>query len=278
MTDRDQRRVRGAAPPPPDFDPLTADQKELAHYGLPLRPDPQTQPGLAALWERQAGRYRHFDHLAVKVPRPEITVPGSAASPRLSTRENCGYELTSFGDPLTALFVTWTVPNLRYTTNPAGPITFHTFVQLGFLDVHVEMTVDAAQNVTAQLGGIALPVAPGDVLSAALCLGTEPPGRATYVLANETRSQTTSFSFDTGWPPAVTAAAGISRGNAQNPFNALAQFGIVYFDEISVYTRHSGFRSLTRDGQATTMTDQNGKAIARPYALNDFAFKVVHSG
>jgi len=39
-------------PPPRDFDPLTATVKDLKRHGLPLRPAPQTQPGLATLWGR----------------------------------------------------------------------------------------------------------------------------------------------------------------------------------------------------------------------------------
>lgn len=121
-----------------------------------------------------------------------------------------------------------------------------------------------------------LPVAPGDVISGSMCFDINPPGRANYVLANETRSETMNFSFDTGFPPAVGINAGISRGDSNNPFNPLAQFGVVYVDEISAYTT-AGFTSLT-NGQAFAMVDRNGATLARPVRLNDFAFKTVHSG
>jgi hypothetical protein len=84
-----------------------------------------------------------------------------------------------------------------------------------------------------------------------------------------------NFSFDSGYPPAVTVNAGISRGTA-TPFDPLAQFGIVYFDEISAYTT-SGFRSLTA-GQAVTMVDRSGATLATPVRLNDWAFKTVRAG
>jgi len=283
MTDKDSLRPvdGGYAPPPKDFDPFVADKKDLARYGLPQRPDPHAHPGMAALWERLALRYRGFDHLQAEIQRPTVLEPGTTPQAfGLEPTEHCGYTLGS-GAPFTALFVTWTVPNLRYTASQQapGPNRFRTFVGLGFLDVHVEMTVSSAQNVTATVtalgvNSVGLPVAPGDVLSAAICLDTKPPGRANYVLANETRSQTVNFSFDTGFPPAVTINAGVSRGAIDSPFNPLAQFGIVYFDEISAYTT-SGFRSLT-SGQAVTMVDRNGKTIARPDRLTDFAFKAVH--
>jgi hypothetical protein len=96
------------------------------------------------------------------------------------------------------------------------------------------MTVDSAQNVTATItalgvNSVGLPVAPGDVISGSVCLDTQPLGRANDVLANETRSETVNFSFDTGFPPAVT----------------------------------SGFPSLT-SGQAVTMVDRNGATLATP--------------
>lgn len=286
MTDQESfsRDNIGSDPPPKDFDPLAAGKQDLVRYGLPLRPDPQAQPGLAALWEQQARRYRTFAHLQAKVQRPAVKEPGvTPQALGLEPTEHCGYTLTSVGAPFTALFITWTVPNLRHTPSPQapGPNRFRTFVGLGFLDVHVEMTVDSAQNVTATItalgvASVGLPVAPGDVISASMCLDTKPPGRANYVLANETRSQTVNFSFDTGFPPAVTVNAGVSRGASDNPFNPLAQFGVVYFDEISAYTT-SGFRSLT-NGQAVTMVDRNGATLARPIRLNDFTFKTVHAG
>lgn len=147
MTDqkRASRDKIGTAPPPKDFDPLAAGKKDLARYGLPQRPDPQTQPGLAALWEQQARRYRSFDHLQAQAQRPTVKKPAmSAQALGLEPTEHCGYTLTSVGAPFTALFVTWTVPNLRHTPSEFGPNKFRTFVGLGFLDVHVEMSVDSA--------------------------------------------------------------------------------------------------------------------------------------
>src|SRR5215210_4273274 len=278
----DGKDVRLYPPPSKDFDPFAATKKDLMRHGLPLRPDPQTQPGMAALWERQATRYRSFDHLE---PRPDTTtaatkaVAASALGP--DPIESCGYQLFSSSAPFTALFVTWTVPNLQFTLSPIGINYFHTFVGLGFLDVHVEMTVDSEQNVTSQIwaqsiGEINLPVRPGDVISGALCLQTNQAGTASYFLANETTSQTINFAVNTGFPPAVTINAGVTRSGdpSQPPFlHPLARFGAVYFDEISAYTT-SGSRSLT-SGEAITMVDQHGKTLARPVRLNDYAFKTV---
>lgn len=276
----DRKGLRLHPPAPKEFDPFAATDKDLMRHGLPLRPDAHAQPGLAALWERQAARYRHFEHLA---PQPDIAtadrrlVIAPALGPDPSA--SCGYQLFSFGAPFTVLFVTWTVPGLHFTPSQIGVDYLHTFAGLGFLDVHVEMSVDAAQNVTSQIwaegvGQVNLPVRPGDVISGSLCLQTNPAGTASYFLANETTAQTVSFVVDTGFPPAVSINAGVTRSWPLNqPFPPLASFGVVYFDEISAYTT-SGSRSLT-SGQAITMVGQDGRTLASPVRLNEYAFKTV---
>ena len=124
---------------------------------------------------------------------------------------------------------------------------------------------------------VALPVRPGDAISATLCLQTNPAGTAVYCLANETTSQTVNFTIDTGFPPAVTINAGISRGSQFNgPPDPLARFGVVYFDELVAFTT-SGTRLLT-NGVPTTMVDSNGSTLAIPQRLNDFTFKVIYRG
>ena len=285
-----KKEIRLHPPPPQDFDPFAATKRDLMRHGLPLRPDPHREPGMAALWERQAARYRSFEHLQ---PQPDMTTANKKGLPAKFPAgtapsfpfgpdpiESCGYQLFSSSGNFTALFVTWTVPDLKFNPGQFDAINhFHTFVGLGFLDVHVEMTVDPAQNVTAQLwaqgvGNVNLPVRPGDVISGTLCLQTN--GKAAYFFANETTAQTISFAIDTGFPPAVTINAGVTRTGAtgQPPFvHPLASFGVVYFDEISAFST-SGSRSLT-SGEAITMVNQNGKTLASPVRLNDFVFKAV---
>ena len=278
----DRKGMRLYPPPPKDFDALTATKEDLKRHGLPLRPDPQTQPGMAALWERLAGRYRSFDHLE---PRTDTaTAAKKAATARalgLNSFESCGYWLFSSSAPFTGLVVTWTVPDLRFSPSPTGLNLFHTFVGLGELDVHVAMSVDSAQNVTSQIwaqsvGEVSLPVGPGDVITAALCLDPNPAGTARYILANQTSLQMMNFVVDTGFEPAVTVDAGVTRDGINQPFPPLARFGVVYFDQISVYTTSGDSPSLT-SGDAITMVDQDGSTLARPDRLTDYAFRTVYA-
>jgi Peptidase A4 family len=288
------KALRRYPPPPKDFDPFTATVEDMKKHGLPLRPDPDAQPSLAALWERQAQRYRSFDHLE---PRPDTaTAAKNALAPLgvLDPIETCGYIAETTGATIGVLFLTWTVPDLNYNASPIGaPNQLHTTVGLGtanarsdrapgFLDVHVEMTVDSGDNVTAGMwaqgvGNINLPVEPGDLISGSLCLEANPQGTAAYFLANETSGQTMNFVIDSGFPPADTVYAAVSRStnNSQEPpdYNPLARFGAVYFDEISVFTS-TGPLSLT-SGEAVTMVNETGATLATPVSLNDYAFKVV---
>ena len=129
--------------------------------------------------------------------------------------------------PFTALFVTWTVPDLKYTPSPPfgpDPNLFRTFVTLGSvqggLDVHVLMTVDSTNTVTSQLwaefvGNINLPVSPGDVISGSLCLNAQPPGTGAYFFVNETSGQTMSFPVTTELPlPPSSSRASRARGTS----------------------------------------------------------------
>ncbi len=237
-----RKGVRVFPPTPKGFDALAATKKELMRHGIPQRPDPRTQPAVAALWERLARRYQGFEPLQAKLIPPDKPPRPVAALFGLSALESCGFELFNNTGAITIFSGTWTVPNLNNSPNAGLPNDFRTFFGLGFLDVHVEMTVDANQNITSVIRihtgeQVDLPVRPGDAISATLCLQTNPAGTAFYGLANETTSQRVNFTIDTGFPPAVTINAGISRGSQfSGPFDPLALFGVVYFDELVAFT------------------------------------------
>jgi hypothetical protein len=282
--------VRVFPPPPKGFDALAASKTDLAHHGIPPRPDPRAQPALAALWEQRMRRYQSFEHLEPELVPADQPTKTIAAGFGLDPLESCGYELFNSTGPITILSGTWTIPNLNHSPSVGFPTLdfpnhFRTFFGLGFLDLHVEMTIDAAQNITTVIRAfpgpqVALPVRPGDAISATLCLQTNPAGTAFFGLANETTSQTMNFQIDTGFPPAVAINAGISRGGPGQPglppLDPLARFGVVYFDEISAFAINGS--PLLTNGVATTMVDSNGSVLAQPVRLNDLAFKAVHKG
>ena len=269
--------VRVFPPPPKGFDALAAGKTHLARHGLPPRPVPERSLDLVVL-----PHTLDFDHLEPELLAPDKPTEPIAAGFGLSARVSCGFELGSPA-PITILSGTWTVPDLNHSPTPEQfPNHLHTFFGLGFLDVHVEMTVDVAQNVTSLIrihtgAQVALPVRPGDAISASLCLQTDAAGTAAYFLANETTTQTVNFTIETGFPPAHAINAGVTRDSQFNgPPDPLARFGVVYFDELSAFAT-SGTPRLT-DGLPTTMVDSNGRTLAVPQRLTDFTFKVIYRG
>ena len=90
--------VRVFPPPPKGFDPFTATKIELTRHGLPPRPDRQTLPVQAALWEHIARRYGSFEHLQPKLSSPDtprVLATTEAGPFALDGFESCGYELFS---------------------------------------------------------------------------------------------------------------------------------------------------------------------------------------
>ena len=173
---------------------------------------------------------------------------------------------------------------LVYTPSPLNENFFHTFVEIAFFaDVHVQMSVDAAQHVTSEVtvngAPVNLPVTPGDAMSAVMCINTQPSGSTVFCgVANETRGQTVNLS--TTNPPGlntVSIDAGVTLDLIDNnpTLNKLPRFGVVYFDEIFAYTTPAGARLLTA-GNPVTLTDLNGTTLATPVRLNDSAFKTVY--
>jgi hypothetical protein len=274
--------LRTFPPPAVGFDLLAASQRELTHHGLPQRPDPHAQPELAGVWEERAQRYRWFEHLQPEVAAPVTEVTPTPLAFGLAPLFSCGYELFDASAPITMLLGTFTVPHLVNSPHNGLPNDVRIFFGLGFLDLHVEMTVDASGNITTAVrihsgAQVSLLVVPGDVISATLCLQDNSAGTAFYGIVNETTKQTVNFSLDTGFPRAVRINGGISRGSQfGGPPDPLAKFGIVYFDEVIAYST-KGTRYLT-NGVATSMVDQGGTTLAIPQRINDFTFKLIHRG
>ena len=95
-----RKGVRVFPPPPKGFDPFTATKIDLARHGLPPRPDRQTQPVQAALWEHIANRYGSFEHLqpnlsSLDTPTAPATTEAGIAAFALYRFSSCGYELFS---------------------------------------------------------------------------------------------------------------------------------------------------------------------------------------
>src|SRR5271169_6338910 len=52
-SDKSSQEIPPLAPPPKDFDPMTASNTDLVKYRYPPRPDQESTPNLRSLWERK---------------------------------------------------------------------------------------------------------------------------------------------------------------------------------------------------------------------------------
>jgi hypothetical protein len=123
--------------------------------------------------------------------------------------------------------------------------------------------------VTIHTGGqVALPVRPGDAISALLCLNTDPAGHRSLLLGQLPNGELRDR---------YRIPAGPIHQRGHQPRCTLSQSGWLdsawYFDEIVAFTTE-GTRLLT-DGGATTMVDSQGSTLATPVRLYENAFKIV---
>lgn len=121
--------------PPEGFDPMTAPAVLLSQYGLPRRPDPETEPALARLFKRAFARPRHF-------LKPELVA--DQALERLLAQRRARPEFT-FGD--------W--GGAVVTTSPDDPpdMVFAQIVVPRLVGIDPEITDDLIVGFWVGMGG-----------------------------------------------------------------------------------------------------------------------------
>lgn len=135
------KQVRTYSTPPSKFDPMKATARELARYGFPRRPNPETEPELTALFKKAYSR-------PIKPIKAEIEIDRVLldAHRRRAVRVHDGrfaprgwggvYAQTSaFGfnppEPAVMAYAEWSVPTmLPNFDNPTTPMTVGFWVGL----------------------------------------------------------------------------------------------------------------------------------------------------
>ncbi len=113
--------------PPKDFDPVTASHKSLTRFGIPRRPDPNTEPGLRKLWDKVFARKPTFltaelEEDEVRQSRPRSAGQKDQSGPDTGANwAGVVVEVSSLEllEPANMIFAEWTVPKIR--THPAEP-------------------------------------------------------------------------------------------------------------------------------------------------------------
>ena len=199
------RGLRICPAPPEGFDPFAAGKVDLARHGLPLRPEPETQPDLAALWDRLADRYRGFEHLE---PRPDTATAGRQATrnaaapgsfpwiPRSRAATACSAPRRRRSPPCSLpgrCLTCGTVP-IRTGLTPSGPSSVSAS---STCTRKCPSTPRSTSLADCGRGSRHQPASqPRYVMSGSLCLDTKPPGTAHYFVANQTTAQTITFTLD----------------------------------------------------------------------------------
>ncbi len=114
--------------PPDDFDPVTAPLQMLALYGIPRRPDPQSEPGLRTLWDKAFARKPKF---IVPVANPARV--WKSAPHRVPKQKEFGLsgdwagtvvQVASLGfsppEPANTVYAEWVVPKISTTPSESG--------------------------------------------------------------------------------------------------------------------------------------------------------------
>ena len=122
-------------PIPANFNPLTAPPQQLAHYGLPPRPNPKAQPALSAAWTRAFSQPLRFVErikpFAVDTASTPQVTQARFQSTRFEDSENWSgaYIEPNAGNMFVLLFGEWTVPTPALPAgdphNPPVAVTYN---------------------------------------------------------------------------------------------------------------------------------------------------------
>jgi hypothetical protein len=219
---------------PVELDHRSATSDDLVRHGLPRRPDPESEPRLAELWERHLGRrfrylraelsiddvlgrrdplWRHPDHPRGLPDEGSFGPSGWGGAVSRPARRGWG---TIGGRPLHAnvVYGQWTVPGIFPASDPAGDITAGFWVGLDgwdngqVLQAGVAVTVHPDAHVdwwpwyewyTTKYRDPAVridnfSVSPGDTVSVLVCAPTPEHGFAAF--HNLTTEEATTVGID----------------------------------------------------------------------------------
>jgi Peptidase A4 family len=260
--------IRTYEAPPDDFDPLTAADHLLRHYGLPARPDPGVSPELRRQWERVFSR--RLAYITAEFSPADRTTSrqpatGTAEGPYTSTTWSGNVALVpKTGYSFLWIQGTWTVPNPYPQQEDNGElyvasqwIGIDGWNKIGnsIFQAGTETDVRSLNSTTTWRSCYAwwqwfnpaaepdstkisnLPVSPGDVISCLLCVNSPTSGTVLMLNVSSSKLVTLDISAPSASPPS-SLVAGCAEWIIERPTPAnsttpgqLADYDVVYFDE-----------------------------------------------
>jgi hypothetical protein len=287
--------------PPKGFDPRKASKRDLLRFGFP-RPD---EPPLRRRWETSLRApiqviQPKFRALSGPIdPWPAPFVPDPALAPmRNNAIGGATATATAAQGTIRWIEATWTLPNVYPPPGYDRGIGFGCSTQIGIFgnsdtSLLVGWDIDVWEYNQQRIqslwwswapgeGGVLtnFQVAPGDTLSAVICLDLGSTVRARLYFHNLSSGSITTF--------IVTAPAGLElTGDTagwvihndiidfEGPY--IAKFGEIYFDECNAGTTDSG--TILHPNQPVFLTDfDTGDDVAVANILSDTLLQLVYVG
>ena len=216
--------------PPDGFDPMTASAGELRRYGLPRRPDPDSEPELARLYARAFSRPRRF-------VKPELVVDSRLDAINAKREGKADFSSGDWGgavvttpasDPPNMVFAQFQVPTvLNFDPELTQQLVTGFWVGIGgygnnsLLQAGIAATVTPGTGLFPFFGSVSywawtewwpngfivdnLAISPGDAVSVLVC--APQPDHGFVSMENLTTGQIVSVGVD---PPAGLTANGPS--------------------------------------------------------------------
>lgn len=246
--------------PPTGFDPRTASDLALVHYGLPRRPDAAQLPTQARLWDELFARELsyvtpEFTPMARLVPGAtrlpqDARTPGDDAN-ATSSNWSGAVCTSSGGDNFKSIYGQWIVDDVAPPAAGQGAWGLVSWVGIDGWGSGDVCQVGTFQYVTQDSGGTVsktvyawtewfprswvaitnFPVSFGDTLGCLLCVNA--PTQAGFNLLNLTTGLHTGFTFNA--PSGTTIVGNSAEWIVETPgLNgtqaSLPEYGVTYFD------------------------------------------------
>jgi peptidase A4-like protein len=301
--------VRTYEPPPDDFDPLAATDKQLLHHGLPRRPDAAQEPEWRAAWERALARPTKWiapefqevkgrSHGPIR-PAGRKKLPSRAAAAELANATSGNWsgaaDFSAKGKPYKWVAGQWTVPNPHapgsgsyYASEWVGIDGWGSadVLQAGTETEVIEVLWFTITSVYAwwewfPAGEVAitnLPVSAGDVMYCLICVNSATS--ATVYFSNQSTGISTSFTITA--PSGTTLSGNVAEWIVERPtvggsVASLTDYDAIYFDECLAGWAGGGSIGVDDLSSATsiTMTGSGGADLSDPTIENNHLLKVA---
>ncbi|MFC0549018.1 G1 family glutamic endopeptidase [Kutzneria chonburiensis] len=283
--------VRLFTPPPADFDPFTADQRELLVHGFPARPDQDTERPLYTQWKRRVSRkYTRIEPVFVRnTDKVHGPMRGPSAEPgqllaahkanATSTNWSGSAVFAAAGDSFKWVEGEWTVAD---PADPKGGKTSYYSSSWVGIDGWGSPDVLQAGTESSLVNGVKkvyawwewypdfeiaisnFPISAGDTMFCLICATSATT--ASIWLTNDSTDQSVSFAITA--PSGTTLRGNVAEWIVETPNvggspTTLPDYGVVYFDDAQALANSAGWIA-GNTGTPLTMVNSGGTALSTP--------------